>query len=89
MDHSFRIYRLLFAILHRKKVTASIQKLVQSALFPHTSSARERVKTSFECIERHTSNHSNRRGLNRLDQRSRRGVGLAGTLNLADVRAKA
>ena len=30
------IYRLLLAILHHKKVTASKQKLAKSALFPHT-----------------------------------------------------
>ena len=36
VDYSFRIYWLLFAILHHKKVTARKQKLVKSALFPHT-----------------------------------------------------
>ena len=38
VDHSLRIYMglPLFAILHHKKVTASKQKLVKSALFPHT-----------------------------------------------------
>ena len=38
------IYGLLFAILHHKKVSAIKQKLVKSALFPHTQRARERVK---------------------------------------------
>ena len=33
-----------FIILHHKKVTASKQKLVKSALLPHTQRARERVK---------------------------------------------
>ena len=46
VNHSFRLYRLILAILH--KSIASKTRLVKSALFPHTWSARERVDQIIE-----------------------------------------